>query len=126
MDNAKVAIILASLENQNLRIKTGLDTSLGSLLALLTFLALFSTLGNITIEIAVLSLISGIILFSNLLYCFSSLKIQSVEIDEKFESKCNELANRKDCIICKSRFLYITGALFMFLAFILSIYSNWS
>jgi hypothetical protein len=125
MDKTKVAIIIASLQNQDTRIRVGLETSLGSLLALMTFLALFGTLGSITIEIAVSSLISGTMLFLNLLYCFSSLGIHKIEIDENFENRCTGIAIEKEDVIRRSRFTYFFGALFMFTAFTLSVYHNW-
>jgi hypothetical protein len=125
MDKTRIAVIIASLQNQDTRIKVSLETSLGSLIALMTFLALFGTLGSITIEILVFSLISGAMLFLNILYCFSSLGIHKIEMDESFESRCTRIAGEKEGVIRRSRFVYFFGALFMFAAFALSVYHNW-
>lgn len=125
MDNAELNLIFISLQNQDLRIRVGLDTSLGSLIALMTFLALFTTLGSVTTEIILFSLVSGLMLFVNLLYCFFSLGINKIPMGKDFEDDCEKIANNKDGVIRYSRFLYLLGATFMFIAFALSMYSNW-
>ena len=118
-------IIIASLQNQDLRIRVGLDTSLGSLIALMTFLALFSTLGTVTIEIVFSSLIGGLTLFLNVLYCFGNMGVKIVKMDKNFDSECAELLRRKDKVIRWSRRLYSIGAVFMLVAIVLSMVVNW-
>ena len=118
-------IIIASLQNQDSRIRVGLDTSLGSLVALITFLTLFSTLGTVTIEIVISSLIGGLTLFLNVLYCFGSMGIKIVKMDKNFDSECAELLKRKDKVIYWSRRFYLIGAVFMLTAFVLSMVVNW-